>query len=72
MLGVYLGSQNAVHRQYVYHLVGCEGSLDFRADDLGTLQFEQLFNLMLGGGDTLERHVSRSSVCTEVGLVWVL
>lgn len=72
VLGAYLVGQNAIHGQDVYQGVYREGSLDLRADDLGTLQLKQLFNLMLGGRGALERHVSRSTVCTEVRLVWIL
>ena len=69
---VYLGSQDSFHGQYVYHGVDSERSFDLRTDDLRALQFEQLLDLVLGGGGTLECHVSGSTVCTEVRLIRVL
>ena len=68
-MGIYLCSQDIVHWQYVYRWVDRERSLDLGTDDLRTLQFKQLFGLVLGGGGTLERDVSGSTVCIEVRLI---
>ena len=68
-MSIYLCSQDVVHRQYIYHGVDRERSLDLGIKDLLTPQFEQLFDLVLGGGGSLERHVSGSTVCTEVCLI---
>jgi len=70
-LGIYLCSQDIVRWKCVYHWVDHERSLDLGTDDLRTLQFKQLFDLVLGGGGTLERHVSGSTVCIEVRLIRV-
>ena len=71
-MDIYLCSQDIVHWQYVYHGVNRERSLDPRTDELRTLQFKQLFDLVLGGGGTLERHVSGSTICTKVRLIRIL
>ena len=44
-----------------------EGGVDFRADDLGSVDFGQLLDVASGRDAALERHVARYTQRAEIG-----